>query len=186
MFKRKKKKTGVETPEFRKPTPPPPMPVTELPSRSSRSIAKFAIDTEDKLDVLMTNYPDAIKVEGATIYWSDDKMALLVIAPQEWKDCLFGGKELPSTEKEKNDTMETISCDYETPCGWCSKWNTKCVKKIGWEKPQRGLRVKIKPIGDVIDFSYGKCFDCKYEVGCDKECDPENNFKYFQSKENSK
>jgi len=28
MFKRKKKKTGVQTPEFRKPTPPPPPPTS--------------------------------------------------------------------------------------------------------------------------------------------------------------
>ena len=85
---------------------PLPIPVTELPSRHPRSVAKFAIDTEDKLDILMTNYPDAIKVEGATIYWSDDKMALLVTAPQEWKDCLFGGKELPNTDKENNKCKE--------------------------------------------------------------------------------
>ena len=24
----------------------------------------------------------------------------------------------------------TINCIYETPCGWCSKWNKKCNKKI--------------------------------------------------------
>lgn len=101
MFKRKRKKTGVQTPELRKPTPPPPMPVTELPSRRPRSVARFAIDTEDKLDVLMANYPDAIKVEGATMYWSDNQMVLLVVAPQKWKDCLFEGKELPNIEKEK-------------------------------------------------------------------------------------
>ena len=104
MFKRKKKKTGIQTPEFRKPTPPPPippLPVTELPPRRPRTVAKFAVDTEDKLDVLITKYPDAIKIEDATIYWSDNQMALLVVAPQEWKDCLFGGKELPCTEKEK-------------------------------------------------------------------------------------
>jgi hypothetical protein len=22
-------------------------------------------------------------------------------------------------------------CNYETPCGWCSKWGKKCDKKIG-------------------------------------------------------
>ena len=65
-------------------------------------------------------------------------------------------------------------CPYETPCGWCYKWDKKCDKKIGNEEPQRGLRVD-----DAIDFSYGKCFDCKYDVGCDKECNPENKFKYF-------
>lgn len=22
-------------------------------------------------------------------------------------------------------------CPYETPCGWCTKWDKKCDKKIG-------------------------------------------------------
>ena len=25
----------------------------------------------------------------------------------------------------------TINCTYETPCGWCTKWDKKCNKKIG-------------------------------------------------------
>ena len=35
-------------------------------------------------------------------------------------------------------------CPYETPCGWCAKWDKKCDRKIGCdnEKPQRGLRTK--------------------------------------------
>lgn len=80
----------------------------------------------------------------------------------------------------------TRQCTYSTPCGWCTKWDKKCDKKIGCEKPQRGLRAKINPVGDAINFSYGKCLGCKYDVWCDKECDPENNFKYFQPKENNK
>ena len=24
----------------------------------------------------------------------------------------------------------TINCVYETPCGWCSKWDKKCDKKM--------------------------------------------------------
>lgn len=28
----------------------------------------------------------------------------------------------------------TINCVYETPCGWCSKWDKKCDNKI----PERG------------------------------------------------
>ena len=81
----------------------------------------------------------------------------------------------------------TMQCTYSTPCGWCTKWDKKCDKKIGCgEKPKRGLRAKGNFIEDAIDFSYGKCFGCKYEVGCDKECNPENSFKYFQPKENSK
>ena len=82
----------------------------------------------------------------------------------------------------------TRQCVYETPCGWCTKWDKKCDKKMGGDdnKPQRGLRAKCNFMEDTIDFSYGKCFDCKYEVFCDRECNPENNFKYFQPKENNK
>ena len=35
-------------------------------------------------------------------------------------------------------------CPYETPCGYCTKWDKKCDKKIGCDddKPKRGLRAK--------------------------------------------
>ena len=25
----------------------------------------------------------------------------------------------------------TMLCTYSTPCGWCTKWDKKCDKKIG-------------------------------------------------------
>lgn len=25
----------------------------------------------------------------------------------------------------------TMQCTYSTPCGWCTKWEKKCDKKIG-------------------------------------------------------
>lgn len=28
----------------------------------------------------------------------------------------------------------TMLCIYETPCGWCCKWDKKCDKKIGYGK----------------------------------------------------
>lgn len=40
--------------------------------------------------------------------------------------------------------LGTMNCMYETPCGWCSKWDKKCDKKI----PERGHRVKINPVDD--------------------------------------
>ena len=40
--------------------------------------------------------------------------------------------------------MGTINCVYETPCGWCSKWDKKCDKKA----PERGQRIKCNPIDD--------------------------------------
>ena len=30
--------------------------------------------------------------------------------------------------------MGTINCTYETPCGWCTKWDKKCDKKFGRSK----------------------------------------------------
>lgn len=43
----------------------------------------------------------------------------------------------------------TINCIYETPCGWCSKWDKKCDKKI----PERGQREKCNLVDDAIDSS---------------------------------
>ena len=31
--------------------------------------------------------------------------------------------------------MGTFNCIYETPCGWCSKWDKKCDKKIKQQTP---------------------------------------------------
>lgn len=45
--------------------------------------------------------------------------------------------------------MGTFACVYETPCGWCSKWDKKCDKKI----PERGQREKVNPVDDAIDGS---------------------------------
>ena len=41
----------------------------------------------------------------------------------------------------------TINCVYETPCGWCSKWDKKCDKQI----LERGQRAKINTIDDAMD-----------------------------------
>ena len=30
--------------------------------------------------------------------------------------------------------MGTFNCVYETPCGWCSKWDKKCDRKIKDDK----------------------------------------------------
>ena len=43
----------------------------------------------------------------------------------------------------------TINCIYETPCGWCSKWDKKCDKKV----PERGRGIECNPVDDTIDES---------------------------------
>lgn len=30
-------------------------------------------------------------------------------------------------------------CTYQTPCGWCAKWDKKCDKKIGVPSPYKDL-----------------------------------------------
>lgn len=76
--------------------------------------------------------------------------------------------------------MGTINCTYETPCGWCSKWDKKCDQKI----PERGLRAKTNP----IDETFSPCSECAHEdwdmPQC-KECNAANNFKYFEGWENN-
>lgn len=37
--------------------------------------------------------------------------------------------------------MGTINCVYETPCGWCSKWDKKCDRKAGCTP--RGKRAEL-------------------------------------------
>lgn len=88
MFKRKKKRTGCETPEYSYTTPPP-------PPTSGSNVHK----------------PNPNYVPPASV------------------------REL---------------CQYETPCGWCCKWDKKCDKKIGCgdEKPQRGLRANTSILDD--------------------------------------
>lgn len=42
--------------------------------------------------------------------------------------------------------MGTINCVYETPCGWCSKWDKKCDRKT----PEHEQRAKYNPIDDAF------------------------------------
>ena len=45
----------------------------------------------------------------------------------------------------------TMQCTYSTPCGWCTKWDKKCDKKIGCgndNKTQRGLRANTSILDD--------------------------------------
>lgn len=43
--------------------------------------------------------------------------------------------------------MGTMNCVYETPCGWCSKWDKECDRKISWQ----GNRAKCNPVDDAIE-----------------------------------
>ena len=63
----------------------------------------------------------------------------------------------------------TMNCTYETPCGWCSKWDKKCDKKI----PERGQRAKCNLVDDVMDDSLKEALTnkmCVEELDHEWEC----------------
>lgn len=65
--------------------------------------------------------------------------------------------------------MGTINCIYETPCGWCSKWDKECDKKIDIQKESTDI----------------PCINCghnDWSMPQCKECNVDNGFKYFSSK----
>lgn len=154
-----KNKTGIQTPEFRKPTPPPPPPTSGSNARKPN--------------------PNYVPPASVIVNCGHQPTYTSTQNPPDVFSSLL--KNNPPQILPNDIGTVTYICPYETPCGWCTKWDKKCDKKISYE---RGLRVKINPIDDAIDFSYGKCLDCKYDAFCDQECNPENNFKYFQPKEN--
>lgn len=69
----------------------------------------------------------------------------------------------------------TANCTYETPCGWCTKWDKECDMKI--EK-------KEKPYADL----FKPCYDCLYSFVSSplcNECNIENGFKGFVKIDNT-
>lgn len=65
--------------------------------------------------------------------------------------------------------MGTFNCVYETPCGWCSKWDKECDRKI----PERGQRAKCNPVDDAMDDSLKETIAnkmCVEESDHDWEC----------------
>lgn len=49
--------------------------------------------------------------------------------------------------------MGSINCCYETPCGWCSKWDKKCDKKIGCtdNTPEQAKIANVKIDNDTTE-----------------------------------
>lgn len=44
----------------------------------------------------------------------------------------------------------TVNCIYETPCGWCSKWDKECDKKIHTKSYRINHSKPIIPIDESI------------------------------------
>lgn len=63
------------------------------------------------------------------------------------------------------------SCPYETPCGWCTKWDKKCDKKIGCE-PEGEFIIEDVPCKRCAKFIFNNFRGCV-------ECNGSNGYKYF-------
>ena len=69
----------------------------------------------------------------------------------------------------------TINCIYETPCGWCTKWDKKCDGSL----PKRGQRAKA----GILDDNFKPCDNCEsngWDMPECRECNIGNGFKYYK------
>ena len=115
MFKRKKKKTDSQVPPQYNPPPMPPVKPPKPPTSGSNAFKPTIYCGHQPSYTSTQNPPD--------VFSSIIKSSPVAVLPND----------ISSIE---------IMCQYETPCGWCTKWDKKCDKKIGCgdDKPQRGLR----------------------------------------------
>lgn len=57
----------------------------------------------------------------------------------------------------------TINCVYETPCGWCSKWDKKCDKKMHSESYRINNPKSNESIKTIDNFSIITAIDKRYQ-----------------------
>ena len=166
MFKRKKKKTGVQTPEFRKPTPPPPILANKIEDnhRKHKSVSAFLVGTVENLDRFMAEHEDIVQIKNDGVYWSIKDGTLGIVTTKEWVDYFNGTSNIiPNTEENKK-------CDKNIGCGTTNN------------KPQRGLRAKANMYDDAMN----PCINCveHYKVfNMCAECGGAPNYKHFKTKE---
>ena len=98
MFKRKKKKTGCETPEFRKPSTPP------TPPNPPRRFCRNMIGDQAHYDQLAKLYDDFIEMDGAKVYFSVKSGITAIVTTQEWTDYFMGRSDIiPNAKENHND-----------------------------------------------------------------------------------
>ena len=148
MFKRKKKKTGCETPTYSR------FSMAPEPARPSKPNPNYVPPAIVKPPKPPTSGSNAVK-------------------PSELLNML---KTSPVTILPNDISMVTIMCQYETPCGWCCKWDKKCDKKIGRDstnKPKRGLRANASMYDDAMDPALKDIISGKGLLRLDTNLDPD-------------
>ena len=51
----------------------------------------------------------------------------------------------------------TVRCTYETPCGWCTKWDKECDEKPYTKSHRINNPKPIKVVEDTEEISNKKC-----------------------------
>ena len=74
----------------------------------------------------------------------------------------------------------TMQCTYSTPCGWCTKWDKKCDKRIG------GYPTIAESVHKKVENNEKKsCSKCKHIDSISMICsDCHPIYKNFEAKEN--
>ena len=102
MFKRKKKKTGCETPKFRQPTPPPPPTESVEENFKPRHFCRNMIGDQEHFDQLAKRHNDLIKMDGAEVYFSVKSGITVIVTTKEWKDYFLGRSDIIPNTKEND------------------------------------------------------------------------------------
>lgn len=97
-------------------------------------------------------------------------------------DELHGGYYRYLVKDEVAKTNTTNRCSYETPCGWCAKWDKKCDKKIGCDT------TGVEPVRKKAESNEGlSCYKCRNYDSISSDClDCHPIFKNFEAKEITK
>ena len=72
-------------------------------------------------------------------------------------------------------------CPYETPCGWCTKWDKECDKKMYKSED----RLTVNPTIDYLTYTSGLrgCDTCAkkgWSMPECHECNKENDYKWYE------
>ena len=229
MFKRKKKKTGCETPTYSRFSMAPNPNLGWQPTKSSGTKPPKPPTSGSNAVKPNPNYTPpasvtkprpivcAMKLEGLDnwvktraqigdvaychdrisdhhyIYHyrkPDDNPVWIMMQPEFLTDYLQKTKEqehkmeykidIDAMIKERLDKIVDKSCPYELPCGWCTKWDKKCDKKIG------GYPTIAEPVRKKVESNEGlSCYKCKHHDSISSVCaDCHPIFKNFEAKEN--
>lgn len=193
MFKRQQKKTGCETPEYTTPPMPkvkPPKPMYRICSMKPEKLAHW-VKTQAQIGDIAYYHDHISDHQYIYCYLKPDNNPQWSLVNPGWFT-YYAKKEDKGEEKmeykididamikERLNVVLDNHCTYETPCGWCAKWDKKCDKKIG------GYPTTVEQARKKVESNEGlSCYKCKHTDSISTVClDCYPIYKNFEAKEN--